>query len=218
MCKVAQVQQSASTAAPVRAGRPRDPSRDEAIRSAALDLLVELGYDRVTIEAIAARAGAGKATVYRRWGSKAELVLDAITDLGGVVRAPDTGSLAGDLSDLCTAMSGRVETHALAVMHALAPALARDAELAAAFAKHFVAPRRAALADVFARATARGEMPAGKDIDLLTSVIPALMMYRLSTGGGIPDPQLVRRIASQVLLPAALAAPGSAHAPTGAAK
>jgi AcrR family transcriptional regulator len=183
-------------------GRPRDPSRADAIREAVLELLVEQGYERVTIEAVAARAGAGKATVYRRWGSKAELVLDAVADLHGALQPPDTGSLAGDFAQLCVGLTDKSESQTVAVMQGLASAIPHDRALAAAFAKHFVAPRRAVLAEVFARAESRGEMPAGKDIDLLTAVIPALMLYRAGTGRS-PDPTFVRRIATEVLLPAA---------------
>ncbi|MGH3263328.1 MAG: helix-turn-helix domain-containing protein, partial [Trebonia sp.] len=111
-----------------RGGRPRDPSRADAIRAAVLDLLVEQGYERVTIEAVAERAGAGKATVYRRWASKAELVLDAVADLHGPVgMAADTGSLTGDFAQLCAAMSGKLEARTLAIVQGLVSALPHDA-------------------------------------------------------------------------------------------
>lgn len=196
----------ASTSPGPRGGRPRDPSRDTAIRTATVQLLVAHGYDRLTIDAVAKRAGTGKATVYRRWGSKAELVLDAVTDLHGPIQVPDTGWLHGDIDELCARMSDGTETREMEVMHALAAVLPRDQALADAFAARFIAPRRASLAQVFARAIARGEMPSDKDVDLLTSLIPALMMYRISTGAGAPDPGLARRIATEVILPAATAA------------
>ncbi len=60
------------------AGRPLDASRDDALRASALELLADIGYDRLTIDKIAAHAGAGKATIYRRWSGKAELVVDAL--------------------------------------------------------------------------------------------------------------------------------------------
>lgn len=166
--------------------------------------MVEQGYERVTIEAVAERAGAGKATIYRRWGSKAELVLDALADLHGTVEPPpDTGSLVGDFAELCSGLTGRMESRTLTIVQGMASALPHDAALSAAFAEHFVAPRRTALAEVFARAVGRGEVPAGRDIDLLASVIPALLIYRLFNGGGPANPAFVRRIAAEVLLPAA---------------
>src|SRR5690242_17158347 len=83
-----------------RGGRSRDASRDDVLRRAALDLVTEIGYDRMTMDAVAARAGAGKATVYRRWSSKAELVGDALAHEHGDGEVPDTGSLRGDLAAL----------------------------------------------------------------------------------------------------------------------
>jgi AcrR family transcriptional regulator len=185
-------------------GRPRDPSRDEAIREAALELLAEVGYDRLTIDAVAERAGAGKATVYRRWGSKGDLVVDALADLEPAGQLPDTGSLRGDLEHLCVQLSAEPESRTLAVMQGLASAISRDQTVMAAFNARFVAPRRAAMAEVFSRAQARGEMPAGKDLDLLTSVIPALLLHRLLTAPGEPSPDLPRRIVDEILIPASL--------------
>src|SRR5580700_3381924 len=77
-------------------GRRRDASRDDALRQATIELLAELGYDRLTIDAVAARARAGKATVYRRWANKAELVADALAQRHAAMAVPDTGSVRGD--------------------------------------------------------------------------------------------------------------------------
>ncbi len=77
-----------------RGGRPRDPSREEAIRAALLRLLGEVGYGGLTMDALAQEAGVGKATIYRRWRTKQDLVVDSISDLTSVLNAPpDTGSL-----------------------------------------------------------------------------------------------------------------------------
>ena len=81
-----------------RGGRPRDPSRDEAIRAALLRLLGEVGYGGLTIDALAQAAGVGKATIYRRWRAKQDLIVDSISDLGSLLTVPpDTGSLREDL-------------------------------------------------------------------------------------------------------------------------
>src|SRR3954468_25112873 len=89
-------------------GRPRDPRRRQAILDAAVHLLAEVGYDRATVEAVAARAGVSKPTIYRRWpGGKAEIVADAIRAKradGAVL--PDTGSLRGDLLAMLRAIQG----------------------------------------------------------------------------------------------------------------
>ena len=83
---------------PSRGGRPRDPSRDGVIRAAILRLLAEVGYGALTMDAVASEAGVGKATIYRRWRTKQDLVVDTISDLNRAEAAPpDTGSLEGDL-------------------------------------------------------------------------------------------------------------------------
>src|SRR5829696_2534068 len=81
-----------------RGGRPRDPSRDGVIREAILQLLGEVGYGALTMDAVAAEAGVGKATIYRRWRTKQDLVVDTISVMNQAeATPPDTGSLEGDL-------------------------------------------------------------------------------------------------------------------------
>src|ERR687893_476350 len=90
-----------------RGGRPRDPSRDSVIRAAILRLLAEVGYGALTMDAVAAEAGVGKATIYRRWRTKQDLVVDTISDLNRAeATTPDTGSLDGDLRQMMRQMVG----------------------------------------------------------------------------------------------------------------
>ena len=88
-----------------RGGRYLDSSRDPILREAALVLLAEVGYDRLTMDAVAARARAGKTTIYRRWPGKAELVVDALNSLKGIPDIPDTGSLRQDLRALAESIT-----------------------------------------------------------------------------------------------------------------
>ena len=90
-----------------RSGRPRDPSRDEAILGATRDLLGEVGYEQVTVRAIAQRAGAGLATLYRRWPNKDELVVDAIASMPELPDLPDPG--ADPVESLVELVSGLLE-------------------------------------------------------------------------------------------------------------
>src|SRR4028119_1256301 len=84
-----------------RGGRPRDPSRDGVIRAAILRLLGEVGYGALTVDAVAAEAGVGKATIYRRWRTKQDLVVDTVSELNRSWTVDvDTGSLEGDLRQL----------------------------------------------------------------------------------------------------------------------
>src|ERR671917_2050981 len=84
-----------------RGGRPRDPSRDGVIRAAILSLLAEVGYGALTMDAVAAQAGVGKATIYRRWRTKEDLVVDTIAEISRAQVTPaETGSLEGDLREM----------------------------------------------------------------------------------------------------------------------
>src|ERR1700729_3548064 len=114
-------------------GRPLDSTRNVALRDAALALLAEIGYDRLTIDSVAARAHASKTTIYRRWSGKAELVVDALHCSGGSRPAPDTGSLRGDLEAIAlrsTSMDNRFDAR---LMIGLISALARHDELRRVF-------------------------------------------------------------------------------------
>src|SRR3954469_17695240 len=90
-----------TTTAARRPGRRRDESKDDAILLATRELLAERGFDGMTMDAVADRAGAGKATVYRRWPSKVQLTVDAVVCARGIPMTiddvPDTGSLRSDL-------------------------------------------------------------------------------------------------------------------------
>jgi AcrR family transcriptional regulator len=183
-------------------GRALDQSRDADIRAAVLELLAEQGYDRLTMEAVAARARAGKATIYRRWPSKAELVIDAINDLKPpATDLPDTGSLAGDVraSFEATAVGG--PPNAFPLIAGLAAGLVHDRELADAFREHFLRPRLAHLEALLTRAAARGEIAPPQNTDLLCAVFPALMLHRTVLDGEPPDADFVRRVVEEVLIP-----------------
>src|SRR5690348_809302 len=145
-------------------GRPRDPSRDEAIIEATIDVLVRDGYDRLSMEGVAAAAGVGKATVYRRWRSKAELVIDAMATLKPTIDTIDTGTLEGDVELLiatsCSARSQRLQQ----VMVSICSALPREPDLLEAFKIRFTEPRIARIANMLERARSRGEL--GAEVDL----------------------------------------------------
>src|ERR1041384_7641287 len=97
-------------------GRPRDPSRDEAIIDAAIGVLVRDGYDRLSMEGVAAAAGVGKTTIYRRWSSKAELVIDAMATLKPALDTIDSGTLDGDIELLIAASCSPLSERLLQVM------------------------------------------------------------------------------------------------------
>jgi len=193
-------------------GRSLDASRDVALRDAALELLAEIGYDRLTIDSVAARARASKTTIYRRWPGKAELVVDAMNCRKGKTTVPDTGSLRGDLDAIAkTSTSADNETDTQVIL-GLITALARDAELRAVFREQLVDPRTALMKEVFERAVARGEVAEDRNLDLLTSVFPALVIHQLLMSGETPDADFAASVMDDVLFPLATA-PGSSSGP-----
>ena len=186
-----------------RRGRPQDGSRDQTLRDTALDLLAEIGYDRLTIDAVAARARSSKTTIYRRWTGKAELVVDALNSRKGVPTIPDTGSLRTDLEAVVkgsTGMDSQLDAH---LMMGLVSALANDTELRQAVRERLIDPSMTALKQMFERAVSRGEMGTVHNLDLLVSVFPALMIQRLLTTGETPDAGFAEQVVHDIILPLA---------------
>ena len=179
-------------------------TREREIFGATLDLVAEHGYDRLTMDAIAAASRAGKATLYRRWPSKAELVVAAVHDLKSrAAPAPaDTGSLRGDLlSGVCSEM-GLDDPHQMAVMSGLSTAIHSDPELRRAFVNGFLTPRRKDLERVFRRAVDRGELPPDVDVALLATVLPAVVTFHTTFATEqAADPDFMTRVVDEVVLP-----------------
>lgn len=188
-------------------GRKRDHTRDPEILDAALEVLAETGYDGMTVDMVAARAKAGKATLYRRWSSKAELVLDAVAcmktkDLD-VASLPDTGTLRGDLVAMVKSPSIRESERKLKVMAGIASMIARDPELAEAARAALIEPRLAVNRIIFQRAIDRGEIPADRDIEMLCMISPAILSYRSLMLHAVMDREHVIRVIDEIVLPSA---------------
>jgi len=182
-----------------RPGRPRSEVCDRAIETAALDLLVEQGWTGVTMEGIAVRAGVGKATVYRRWEDREQLLLDSVVHrCAEHVVSPDTGTLRGDLIELYRGLLRKFWRDG-EVLRAFTAVVARDPGLAEAFRRTFLDERRAATREVLARGIARAELAADADLELLGDVGSALMWHRFSISGAPLDPDLPERIADLIL-------------------
>jgi AcrR family transcriptional regulator len=184
-------------------GRPRlEGERAQEVLDLTLELLSEVGYDKLTLDTVAVRARASKATLYRHWSSKAQLVVDAMSAAHGEIPLPDTGSLRADLLALVDAL-GAPEPGEAQLMCSVSTAMATDAEFAQAMRERFVQPRLQALRSVLEAGRARGEVDDGVDLDLLASALPALMMFWGTVGATPPSPQLAGRIVDEVVLPAA---------------
>lgn len=163
-------------------GRKRDHTRDPEILDAALEVLAETGYDGMTVDMVAARAKAGKATIYRRWPSKNELVIDAVACMksagAGYDDLPDTGTLRGDLIAMIKPHSIKDGEKKLKVMAGLISMLVRAPELAETANAAIVEPRATANRTVMRRAVERGEISADCDIETLSLVSPSMAAYR----------------------------------------
>jgi AcrR family transcriptional regulator len=187
-------------------GRKRDHTRDPEILEAALEVLAETGYDRMTVDMVAARAKAGKATVYRRWASKADLVIDAVACMkqGDVDfdALPDTGTLRGDLVAMMKPHSIVDAEKKLRVMAGLVSMLAQDPEFADAVNAAIVEPRASVNRLFLQRAIDRGEIPADCDIEKLALIGPAMASYRTLILRKPVDRAYLLAIIDDVLLPA----------------
>jgi AcrR family transcriptional regulator len=170
-------------------GRPRDPQAGDAILTATLGQLAEHGYERLTVDGIAEAAGVSKATIYRRWTSKREVVLAAAGRLAEAVPAPDTGSLRGDLKAIVGGLADVFSAQNVpALVGALVAEAVHDADLAATVREGFVRTRRAAAVAALERASARGEIGDNVDVDLTVDLLAAPFYYRsLVTGAPIDD-------------------------------
>ena len=188
-------------APPRRGGRSLDPARSDAIRAAVLEGLAEVGYEALTMDVVAARCHAGKGALYRRWPSKAALVIDAVAHARPVPVDPDRGSLEADLEALVDQVGagGRLE---MPVMLSLLAASLHDAELAEALRTGFIAPRRRQIRTVLRRARARGEIDPEVDLEMVVDLVPALVMHRAVTRSTPPDRAFLRRVIRTVVLPA----------------
>jgi AcrR family transcriptional regulator len=164
---------------PMTRGRPRSPAVDAAIRDRTLDLLRGEGYANLTMAGVAAAAGVSTATLYRRWRSKLDLVVDVLQALSEEWPLPDTGSLAGDCRALVDTMRTRL-TSTGAITRGLVGEFARNEELAEAMRRALILPRRVAMAEVLDRAARRGELRDGIDYDLVFDMLAGALYYRFA--------------------------------------
>jgi len=168
-----------------RPGRPRSPVADAAIVRATLELLLEDGYRGLTMEKVRARAGVGKATLYRRYGSKEELVAEAIRHLNQPIDRPDTGAVRDDVLAVArSVMAGAERVQFASFVPRLLAEAAGDREMHAIFYENLVAPRRAVMGEVLRRGVERGELRADLDVELAIDILTGPWVYRLLISGG----------------------------------
>jgi AcrR family transcriptional regulator len=161
------------------AGRPRSAEADEAIRQATIELCVEQGFEGTTVEAVAARAGVGKATVYRRHANRVSLVVEAASDVCGcLAEHADTGAVLEDLRLIAHGIVRTLDSERTrAVLSQIVAAAARNTELRAA-QRRFVATRRAVAIAAIRRGVARGELRTDTEPELLADLFAAPLFHR----------------------------------------
>jgi len=173
---------------PRRKGRPRDAGADERILAAAAELILQRGYDNMTVDEVAATAKAGKATVYRRWAGKEDLAFAALEQLyGREFPIPDTGSVEGDLRaaykqglEFAATKAGRAYLR-MSISESL-----RDERIAALYIGAHQAQEAAARA-IFERGIARGELRPDFRIDIAVSTFGGLLTLNAVVGGPVPS-------------------------------
>lgn len=188
-------------------GRKRDHMRDKAILKATIDVVAELGYAGLTMDAVASRAGASKATVYRRWDSKSALIRDAMIKLqeapGSPENLPDTGNLRDDLMALLVIEPAAEANRRLRVLLGLITVLAHDASVSEIGDTSIVNPWSMACRHLIERAVARGEVSAdGVNILMLSRVVPSMAVSRALLQREVADREFIASLVDGVLMPA----------------
>src|SRR5262249_36306195 len=149
----------------------------EAMRRAALTLFIEQGVEGMSIQAVAAKAGVGKASIYRRWRSKEELVIDAVIEVFAEASPPDTGDVRGDLvqstRDLQTLMSSSPTGD---VFPRMAAEVARRTPLGRLYGERVIGPRRTVFEATLRRGVKRGELPQAIDIELAVDLLVGTLL------------------------------------------
>jgi AcrR family transcriptional regulator len=173
--------------APARGrGRPRSEKADEAILTATLKLVSEHGVAGTTIEGVAAEAGVGKTTIYRRWETKTQLIIAAVSQLAppeGVF--PDTGSFVTDIELFGQAQRARTEgTRLLNVAPRVLAESADDPELHDGFVEQVIKPLRAVIGLIVERGQERGDLRKDIDAEALVDFLHAIPIYRLLLSAG----------------------------------
>jgi AcrR family transcriptional regulator len=161
-------------------GRPRSIQSHQAMLQATLELLAEVGFDGMSIEAIAARAGIGKTTIYRRYASKEELVADAIESVREEIVIPNTGNLRDDIDALIqNAAQITLSPLGKQTVAMIIGSASSNPQFAQIYWTKYLQPRRKTFAIVLDRAKARNEILTDLDSDLVFDTMSAIMLYAL---------------------------------------
>ncbi len=184
--------------------RPRiEGEREDEILDAAVELLMEVGYDRLTMDAVAREARASKATLYRRWETKASLVVEALARAKSAphIDEHDTGTLRGDLLSTFCGHQG-LSGSATGVLGSVITAVSTDPEFAERFRETFIAPKIAVSRGIYRRAQERGEIDPDLDLDIIVPALAGILLHRAFIMGAPIDDTTIERVVDHVILPA----------------
>ena len=185
-------------------GRPRDSKREDAIAEAAIALIQEVGYERTTIEAIALKAGVSKATIYRRWKNKQEVIANAISHHAfSQTPSIDTGNLRDDLVELLLAKVKVLKGPDGAVIASIMSAAKVDSELAKAIPYSSRDGETQVHEVILERAIKRGEISINANLELLAEITPAIMTYRIFMSQQPVNRKFIEALVDDVLIPSA---------------
>lgn len=190
--------------------RPRRRGRvlHEAIYQATLDELTEVGYAELTMDRVAARAKASKGSLYRRWPSRVELVVDAIRHaVPKFVPAPDTGDLRAELIAQLHQFADHVNGPAGEASRGMIVELMRNPELREAFQKHLIDPVLAPMMEVLRRGVVRGDVRPGALTPTIARVGPTLLRQHILLYGPPIEDEVLLEIVDEVVLPLVRAEP-----------
>lgn len=181
-------------------GRPLDASVQAALLRATQDLLIEEGFERLTVDAVAKRCGASKATIYRRWPSKLALVIAAAMDLFPVPEVPDTGDLREDLL-ACGRAYLKEDGRSQRVLASLHTAARHDLALRTAAREALGSPVDRLFGEVLTRAVTAGVISGDLDVSTIAEVFPGIAFHYAAALGLPVDETLILRVVDHVLLP-----------------
>ncbi|HET9172631.1 MAG TPA: TetR/AcrR family transcriptional regulator [Actinospica sp.] len=180
----------------------RGAGRRTAICQAACDLLAKVGYDRMTMDAIANQAKASKATIYRMWPDKPQLVAEALKcQFGDTAEVPDTGSLRGDLMAIMTIACGAASSEIGEIIAGVLTAAAHDPRLAETLNQTVFADKAKMHVDLVRRAAERGEVHPDTDPTLIHEVIHSLISGRITWNIGPLDDEYCTHVVDDILIP-----------------
>jgi AcrR family transcriptional regulator len=180
----------------------RGEARTQAILEATIELIAEVGFDRMTMDTVAARAKASKATIYRRWPDKTALTLEALERHSSAVHSvPDTGTLSGDLECYVREAVAAIQSIDGSLLIGLLAVAAHDPELATLLTKQFHDEQVPTLNELVDRARERNEINRDADASSITEVLPGTLIMHIIVLGQRGDESFIRRLVDQILVP-----------------